>query len=60
MPDGQIVSSIEQSDVLKTVPPVAVDFVFCAPEKRTKVSRWLRDHRERIIPTAGREEGPSS
>lgn len=53
MPDGQIVSSIDQSDVLKTVPPVAVDFVFCAPEKRIEVSRWLREHREKIIPTVG-------
>ena len=49
MPDGKIVSSLDQSDVLQITPPVAVDFVFAAPEIRAEVTRWLGENRERII-----------
>lgn len=57
MPDGKIVSSINQSDVLKTVPPVAVGFAFARPELRDEIAGWLAIHREKIIPPVGAEEG---
>jgi len=56
MPKGRIISSIDQSDVLKTVPPVAVDYVFALPERREEITDWLTTHREKIIPPVGNEE----
>jgi hypothetical protein len=56
MPDGKIVSSLDQSDVLQITPPVAVDFVFAAPEARGEVARWLGENRERIIQPRPEEE----
>ncbi len=47
--DGRIVSSLSASETLKTVPIVAVDYVFINPASRTDAEKWLNENREAII-----------
>lgn len=56
MPDGRFVSSLAQSAVLRTLPPVAVDFVYVAPEIRREAENWLRENRDTIIAPINGEE----
>jgi hypothetical protein len=49
MRDGRIVSSVAESDVLRNLPLVNVDYVFVAPERRVEAERWLADNRDDII-----------
>lgn len=47
--DGRIASSLAMSEVLKTVPIVAVDYVFINPDYREDAEKWLKEEREKII-----------
>ncbi len=47
--DGRIASSLAMSEVLKTVPIVAVDYVFINPDYRKEAEKWLKEKREAII-----------
>ncbi len=47
--DGRIISSLAMSEVLKTVPIVAVDYVFINPDHRKEAEKWLREKCEAII-----------
>ncbi len=47
--DGRIVSSLDLSETLNSVPVAKVDYVFIAPERRDEARRWLTDNREAII-----------
>lgn len=47
--DGRIASSQAMSEVLKTVPIVAVDYVFINPDHRKEAEKWLKEKREAII-----------
>lgn len=47
--DGRIMSSLAMSEALKTVPIVAVDYVFINPDYRKEAEKWLKDNREAII-----------
>lgn len=56
MPDGRLVPSLAQSDVLRTLPPFAVDFIFVAPEIRREAHEWLTKNRDTIIAPLNGEE----
>lgn len=56
MPDGRLVSSLAQSDVLRTLPPVAGDCLFVDPEIRQDAEAWLRANRDNIIDALTVEE----
>jgi hypothetical protein len=56
MRDGRIVSSVAESDVLKNLPLVNVDYVFVAPERRVEAERWLADNRDDIIARVEEDE----
>jgi len=47
--DDRIVSSLEVSQVLKHIPPVAVDFVFISAEHLDAAKGWLEENRNDII-----------
>lgn len=47
--DGKIASSFALSEVLKSVPLVNIDYVFVAPEIRSKTEKWLRKERSAIV-----------
>lgn len=47
--DGRIASSLAMSEALKTVPIVAVDYVFINPGYRKEAEKWLKEKREAII-----------
>jgi len=47
--DGRIMSSLAMSEALKTVPIVAVDYVFINPDYRKEAEKWLKEKREAII-----------
>lgn len=47
--DGRIASSQAMSEVLKTVPIIAVDYVFINPDYREDAKKWLKEEREAII-----------
>lgn len=47
--DGRIISSLAMSEALKTVPIVAVDYVFINPDYRNEAEKWLKEKREAII-----------
>lgn len=47
--DERVFSSVAQSDVLKKVPVVAIDYVFVAPEICKEAINWLEENRETII-----------
>jgi HD superfamily phosphohydrolase len=47
--DGRIASSLAMSEALKTVPIVAVDYVFINLDHRKEAEKWLKEKREAII-----------
>ena len=47
--DERIVSSLEKSDVLKTLPVVKIDTVYVDPSLEEVTKRWLEKEREAII-----------
>lgn len=49
MPDGRVESSIMHSDLLRTFPAMAVDYIFVEAGLRNEASAWLGDNRRRII-----------
>jgi HD superfamily phosphohydrolase len=51
--DGRIVSSPSQSDVLRQLPVVSLDYVFIAPHLRAEAETWLREQRAAIIAAPG-------
>jgi len=51
MPDGRIESSIGHSDVLRTLPVMAVDTIYVATPARREANDWLKENRERILMT---------
>ena len=54
--DGRVVSSLEISETLKTVPPAAIDFVFIDIAKREPAQKWLKDNRQNILTQAAEIE----
>lgn len=54
--DGRVVSSAQQSEVLRTLPLVAVDFVFVDPQIRVAAQGWLTENRDTIVGSAHEEE----
>jgi len=54
--DGRIYSSIAQSDVLKKVPLVAIDYVFVDPDVKEDAVKWLEENRETILSAPVTEE----
>jgi HD superfamily phosphohydrolase len=60
MPDGRVESSIGHSDVLRTLPVMAVDTIYVATPARREANEWLKENRERIFTTGtdgGRADG---
>lgn len=49
MRDNKVHQSLEVSQLLSRIPPLAYDYVFIAPEKRTEATRWLEKNREKIL-----------
>jgi uncharacterized protein len=49
MRDDRIVSCLRVSDTLRNIPIVAVDYVFIAPEQRSRAAQWLQSERSEII-----------
>jgi HD superfamily phosphohydrolase len=47
--DGRIASSLAISETLIRLPPLAIDYVFVAPEIRQNASSWLDQHRSEAI-----------
>jgi len=47
--DDRTGSSLAMSQVLKSVPVVAVDYVFINPDHRNEAEKWLKEKRETII-----------
>jgi HD superfamily phosphohydrolase len=48
--DGRIQSSLAMSETLAKIPTFAVDYVYVDPTLREDAEKWLRDHRDSIIP----------
>jgi len=55
--DGRVVSSLELSDTLSKIAPVAVDYIFIAPEKRSQAEKWRDENREKILKRAKKKKG---
>ena len=49
MDDGTIVSSLQESQVLNSIPDTATEFVYVSPEYLDKAKKWLNENREKII-----------
>ena len=47
--NGQVVSSVQLSEVLRRVPPFQSGYVFIRREMRDSARRWLKDNRDRIV-----------
>ena len=47
--NGQVVSSVQLSEVLCRVPPFQSGYVFIRRELRDNARRWLKDNRDRIV-----------
>lgn len=47
--DRRIASSLALSETLKSLPVLAVDYVFVAPQFREEAERWLAQNRKKII-----------
>jgi len=57
MRDDRVVSCLELSDTLKSVPIVAVDYVYIAPHLRSQAGTWLQSNLKAII-APEREDQP--
>jgi HD superfamily phosphohydrolase len=47
--DGRVGSALSESDVLRAMPVLALDFVFVAPEIREAAENWLEAHRAELV-----------
>lgn len=47
--DGRVLSAWSYSDILETLKPVAIEYVFVAPEVKDPAQKWLEKNREKII-----------
>jgi len=47
--NGDVVSSLDKSEVLNSIPVVSVDFVFCKREKYEKSKKWLEHNRNQFL-----------
>jgi hypothetical protein len=54
--DRRVVSSAQQSEVLRTLPLIAVDFVFVDPRIREAAEEWLTENRDTIVRSADEKE----
>jgi hypothetical protein len=54
--DGEVVSSIDMSTVIASVPPAVFDYVFIAPELSAEAREWLKAGREELVAPAGEEQ----
>jgi len=54
--DGRIVSSLAESQTLKSLPVVATGYVFISRECQEEADAWLNENRENIIATEEGEE----
>jgi len=55
-PDRRVVSSLSLSQTLKSLPVVAVDYVFVRPSLRDGAAKWLEQNRSSIISEAKESE----
>jgi hypothetical protein len=58
--DGRVASSVVRSDVLRTIPPAAFDFVYVEASRLEEAIRWLAAERSKIIEPRTREETDGS
>jgi uncharacterized protein len=54
--DGEVVSSIDMSTVIASVPPAVFDYVFIAPERAAEAREWLKASREELVAPADEEQ----
>lgn len=47
--DNRVVSSLTVSEVIRTIPLVAVDYVLAVPERIAEMKKWLDDNRDDIL-----------
>ncbi len=52
-PDGRIMASLTASDLLRQIPPAAVDFVFVEPSIRDEARRFVVANRQNILSGKG-------
>ena len=53
--DGEITSSLQESQVMGRIPAARFDYVFVIPEMAEEAARWLRDNRRGILSKAEEE-----
>ena len=58
--DGQVVSSLAQSEALNKIPVVSVDYVFAERSVLDKAKGWLDARRENIVQLSKEEENGTS
>jgi len=54
--DGQVVSSLQESEILNHIPRAAVAYVFVVPERRAEADKWLKSNQESILTKAFEEK----
>jgi HD superfamily phosphohydrolase len=54
--NGRIISAYSLSNVLKNLPPLAVNCIFIEPELQKKATGWLKKNRHDIIKNQKKEE----
>ena len=54
--DGRVEPAISVSDVLASLKPTALDYVYIRPELTDEGQKWLTANRERILTAGGRKE----
>jgi len=47
--NGDVVSSLDKSEVLNSIPVVSVDYVFCKREKFEQSKKWLEHNRDQFL-----------
>jgi hypothetical protein len=56
--DGSTVWASAISTVVENLPPVAIEYVFVAPEIRDRATTWLAKHKHDILSHTPKEEEP--
>jgi len=54
--DGRVVPAIAISEVLTSLKPMAIDYVFIAPDRLKDATEWLLKERQKILETASKLE----
>lgn len=54
--DGDVVSSVDMSAVVRNVPPAVFDYVFIAPELADEARDWLRGDRAALVAPEAEED----